>query len=60
MSKVMLGVLAGVFCGAFVMEVLHRKRPGLVEGVEGRAKQAARDFGQAFTEGYRGNGEAVN
>lgn len=54
MEKVLVGVLAGVFVGAFVMEVLHRKKPGLLDGVEERASRAARDFRSAFAQGYRG------
>ena len=54
MTKVMLSVIAGVFFGAFALEVLNRKKPGLLDVVSGRAKRAADDFGRAFMEGYRG------
>jgi hypothetical protein len=54
MTKVMLSVIVGVFFGAFALEVLERKKPGVLEVVGGRVKLAAEDFSRAFMEGYRG------
>jgi hypothetical protein len=53
MTKVMMSVIAGVFAGAFVLELLNRKKPGVLAQVRDRAKTAASDFRQAFAEGYR-------
>lgn len=54
MTKVMLGVIVGVFFGAFALEVVSRNKPGLLPVIGGRLKRAADDFGRAFMEGYRG------
>jgi len=54
MSKMFVAMLTGVFIGAFAMEVLHRKRPGLVMGVEHKTKGTLGEFKQAFAEGYAG------
>jgi len=54
MTKLMLGVLAGVFVGAFALEVLNRSNPELLKGLSQRAKLAAGDFQRAFLEGYHG------
>jgi hypothetical protein len=54
MTKVMLSVIVGVFFGAFALEVLERKKPGLMQVVGSRVKVAADDFSRAFMEGYHG------
>lgn len=54
MTKVMLAMLAGVFVGAFALEVLNRKRPGLVAGLEHDANDRLDEFRRAFAEGYAG------
>ena len=54
MSKLMLGVIAGVFVSAFALEVISRSNPELLRGVRDRAKLAAGDFHRAFLEGYHG------
>lgn len=54
MTKLMIGVLAGVFVGAFAFEIIHRSNPELVKGWTSRAKLAAGDFHRAFMEGYHG------
>lgn len=53
MSKCMLSVIAGVFVGAFALELLNRRKPGLLAAVRDRASRAATDFRRAFTDGYR-------
>jgi hypothetical protein len=53
MTKVMISVIAGVFTGAFILELLHRSKPGLLAQVRDRARNAASDFRRAFAEGYR-------
>jgi hypothetical protein len=53
MSKCMLSVIAGVFIGAFALELLNRRRPGLLAAVRDRAARAAGDFRRAFGDGYR-------
>ena len=54
MSKLIAGMVAGVFVGAFAMEMLNRKAPGLVRSLEDRTKHTVRGFTGAFAEGYRG------
>jgi len=41
MLKFIGGALVGVFVGALVLEVLKRRRPGVAEFVERRAKRLA-------------------
>ncbi|MDH5674862.1 MAG: hypothetical protein OEZ06_22220 [Myxococcales bacterium] len=53
-TKLMLGVIAGVFVGAFALEVMSRKQPALLAKVGERARLAAGEFTRAFMEGYRG------
>ena len=60
MMKVLLGVVAGVFVGAFVVEIVNRKNPGFLAGVQRRAALAAGDFKTAFGDGFRGKHEPVN
>ncbi len=38
MFKILGGVLVGVFFGALLVEVLQKKKPNLVESVEGKAR----------------------
>lgn len=38
MYKLLGGVLLGVFVGALMIEILKRRRPELVEGIERQAK----------------------
>ena len=54
MSKVFVAMLTGVFIGAFAVEVLNRKRPGLVAGLENKAEDTLDEFKRAFSEGYAG------
>ena len=58
MSKFLISALAGVFVGAFVSEMINRKKPGALQAVGKRTKRAVTDFGQAFAEGYRGTDKA--
>lgn len=44
MLKFIGGALVGVFVGALVLEVLKRRRPGVAEFVERRAKRLADDL----------------
>lgn len=44
MGKTLAGIVAGIFIGAFAVEVLKRKRPELILEIENRAK----DFVDAF------------
>jgi len=53
MTKCMLSVIAGVFVGAFALELLNRRRPGFLAQLRDRASRAARDFRRAFGEGYK-------
>lgn len=54
MTKVMFAMLTGVFLGAFALEVVNRKRPGLVAGIERDAESRLDEFRRAFREGYTG------
>ena len=40
MFKLLGGVLLGVFLGGLIIEVVKRRRPELIEGVERQAKEA--------------------
>lgn len=53
MTKCLMGVLVGVFLGAFALEMLQRKKPGLLARIRERARYAASDFRHAFADGYR-------
>ena len=53
MSKFLGGALLGVFFGAFVVEVINRKRPGAIKDVEDRAMDKVHGFKEAFKEGYQ-------
>lgn len=53
MTKLMVGVAAGVFLGAFAMELLKRKRPHLASQVRDRARSTASELRDAFTEGFQ-------
>jgi len=57
--KIMLGLAAGVFLGAFAVEMLERKRPGMVAGVGGRARSAIEEFRLAFRDGYAGRSSVL-
>jgi len=51
MTKTMLTVIVGVFITAFAVEmVTRRKHPP-----HGKLSKAAKDFGQAFLDGYHGD-----
>ena len=56
-SKLIFAVLAGVFIGAFAIEVLNRKRPGLVTNAHDKAVGKLGEFREAFKEGYAGGAE---
>lgn len=58
MTKCLLGVLVGVFAGAFALELLDRKKPTLMNRVRERARFVADDFKVAFLDGYQ-HSEAV-
>jgi hypothetical protein len=53
MTKLALTVIAGVFAGAFVLELLNSRRPGMLGEMWNNTKRAADDFRSAFVEGYR-------
>jgi len=53
MGKLLVGAVVGVFVGAMVFEIIHRKHPHLLEDVEGKASRTARRALDAFGEGYR-------
>jgi len=53
MTKLMVGVAAGVFLGAFALELLKRKRPDLASQVRERARSTASDLRDAFADGYQ-------
>ena len=52
MLKILGGVAAGIFIGAFAVELLNRMRPGLIEGIEDKAKHAKDSVVEAFQNGY--------
>lgn len=59
MSKMFVAMLAGVFIGAFAVEILNRKRPGLIAGLEHGAGSKLGEFKQAFREGFVGGAGEV-
>ncbi len=52
MGNTLIGVIVGVFLGAFAVEVFRRKRPSAVRQLEARAARAADAVCTAFREGY--------
>jgi hypothetical protein len=52
MLKILGGVAAGIFIGAFAVELLNRIRPGMIEGIEDKAKHAKDSVVEAFQSGY--------
>ncbi len=52
MGKILAGVIAGIFVGALVVEVLNRKKPGLTKGIEEKAKNAVDAFVAKFKKGF--------
>ena len=52
MGNTLIGVVIGVFLGAFAVEVFRRKRPRSVKQLEARAARAAEAVCAAFREGY--------
>ena len=52
MGNTIIGVIVGVFLGAFAVEIFRRKRPKSVKQLESRAAKAAGAVCQAFREGY--------
>ena len=58
MGKVLVGVAAGIFVGALAVEILNRKKPGLTQGIEKKAKNAVDACVAAFKEGW-GSKEAA-
>lgn len=53
MEKFLGGALAGVFVGALIAEILHRKKPGAFEHAGEAVGARLKEFGNAFKEGYR-------
>lgn len=53
MGKMLVGAVVGVFVGAMVFEIIHRKHPNLLESVEDKASRTARRAIDAFGEGYK-------
>jgi hypothetical protein len=54
MTKILVGAAIGVFVGAFTVEILNRKSPTLLRGVEDGAAKLLASVGDAFKAGYRG------
>ena len=52
MFKVLGGVIVGVFVGALVLEILKRRRPELVEGIERKAKNMTDKLFDGLQEAY--------
>jgi hypothetical protein len=51
-------IVAGVFIGAVLTEVLRQAKPHILEAVEGKAGNFFADFKSAFKEGYKGTSTA--
>ncbi|MBW2276430.1 MAG: hypothetical protein JRF63_02995 [Deltaproteobacteria bacterium] len=52
MFKILGGVLIGVFIGSMMMEILKRKKPGILESVEGSAKSVTDKLFNNLRESY--------
>lgn len=52
MWKIIGGVVIGVFVGALAVEILSRRQPGLIKGIEDKAEHTAKVFLDSFREGY--------
>ena len=50
--KTLIGVLAGVFVGAMVVEIVYRKNPQLIGSIEAKAKSTVDALVGAFHDGY--------
>ncbi len=57
MFKLFGGVIIGVFVGAFVVEIIRRTRPQMLDDLERRACDAVDNVVSAFREGYAGKPE---
>jgi len=53
MGKMLAGVVVGVFMGAMVFEIIHRKHPNLLKDIEDRAGRTTKRALDAFGEGYK-------
>ena len=54
MEKIVVGVAAGIFIGALVVEIIRKVNPQYLESIEDRAARAAQAVASSFREGYRG------
>ena len=52
MTKILLSIAAGIFIGAFAVEILNRKNPELTKKIEEKAKDAV-DALAAATETFK-------
>ena len=57
MVKLLGGVIIGVFVGAFVVEVIRRTRPQMLDELERKARDAVDNVVTAFRHGYSGDPE---
>ncbi|GAB4282138.1 MAG: hypothetical protein Kow0092_37240 [Deferrisomatales bacterium] len=57
MVKALAGAAVGVFVGAMAMEILHRAKPQLVEGLSAQVADTVKGIAGAFLEGYRAEEE---
>lgn len=52
MFKIIGGVIAGVFFGALMLEILRRRRPEVVESIEDRARSVSDRIFDNLRESY--------
>lgn len=52
MFKIIGGVIAGVFFGALMLEILRRRRPGVVASIEEKAKTVSDRLFDNLRESY--------
>lgn len=52
MLKIIGSVIVGVFVGAMMMEILKRRKPEVLESVEGRAKSVTDKLFNNLRESY--------
>ena len=59
MGKILVGAALGIFVGAFVAEIVHRKSPNAFKGIgEGFAK-VGNAVANAFKDGYAGISQTI-
>ena len=54
LTRLVVGTMASAVFGLFAVEVMNRKKRGVLESALAQAKDAFSEFGGGFARGYRG------